>query len=151
MTVGETCKHKVVTIRASEQLGTAARLMREEHIGYLVVVEPAAQEGELVPIGVLSDRDIVVSVVARDADPRSLCVGDIMTRKPTVALMEDTLPDALHQMRRIGVRRLPVVGDYGWLRGLLSLDDVLIKMSEELHGATGAIRKEWIVEGAQRP
>ena len=151
MSVGQICKHKVVTIGAAEPLVTAARLMREEHIGYLVVVEPAAQEGEWVPIGVLSDRDIVVSVVARDADPRGLCVGDVMTRKPTVALMEDSLSDALNEMRRIGVRRLPVVGAYGWLRGLLSLDDVLIKMSDELKGAAGAIRREWSVERTERP
>lgn len=151
MSVGQICKHKVVTIRASEEIATAARLMREKHIGYLVVVEPAAQEGELVPIGVLSDRDIVVSVVAQNTDPRGLCVGDVMTRKPTVALIEDSLPDALNQMRRLGVRRLPVVGDYGWLRGLLSLDDVLVKMAGELEDAAGAIRREWIVEGAQRP
>jgi len=150
MNVGHVCQHKVVTTSPTEDLATAARLMREKHIGYLVVVEPGAQEG-FVPVGVLTDRDIVVSVVAADADPRALCVGDVMTRKPVTVLLEDTVPDALQEMRRIGVRRLPVVGPFGNLHGILSLDDILIRMAGDLDGAAGAIRKERAVESTSRP
>jgi len=151
MNVGQVCQHKVVTIGASDDLATAARLMREKHIGYLVVVEPAAQEGKFVPIGVLTDRDIVISVVATELAPRSVSVGDVMTRKPTVALQEDCVGDALQEMRRIGVRRLPVVGAYGHLHGVLSLDDVLLRMADDFGGAAGAIRTELARETAQRP
>jgi CBS domain-containing protein len=150
MNVGHVCQHKVVTIGPGEDLATAARLMREKHIGYLVVVEPGMQEG-LVPVGVLTDRDIVVSVVAVGADPSALCVGDVMTRKPVVVLLEDTVSDALQEMRRIGVRRLPVVGPYGNLHGILSLDDLLARLADDLDGAAGAIRKERTNESTRRP
>ena len=151
MNVGQICQRNVVTVSASEDLSTAARLMREKHIGYLIVVEPALQAGGLTPIGVLTDRDIVVEVVAQDADPRSLRVGDVMTPKPLVVLLEDSLPDALAQMQRIGVRRLPVVGAYGLLAGVLSLDDILKRMADDLHTATGAIIRERTIESALRP
>ncbi|MEP7245896.1 MAG: CBS domain-containing protein [Gammaproteobacteria bacterium] len=151
MNVGQICQRKVVTIGASDTLSAAAKLMRDKHIGYLVVVEPAVQAGELLPIGVLTDRDIVVSVVAKDGDPKTLLVGDVMTRKPTVALKQDCVGDAVQEMRRIGVRRLPIVGDYGNLHGLLSLDDILIDMANDLEGAAGAIREERIRDATRHP
>jgi CBS domain-containing protein len=137
-------------VRPTDDLSTAARLMREQHIGYLIVVEPSMQEAGFRPVGVLTDRDIVVSVVAKDADPRSLRVGDVMTQNPVTALTEDTLADALEQMKRIGVRRLPVVGDFGLLAGVLSLDDILTRMAEELSSATSAILRERALEAALR-
>lgn len=151
MNVGHVCEHRAVTVRATDDLVTAARLMREHHIGYLVVVEPAVREGEFAPVGVITDRDIVVSVVAREADPRSLLVGDVMTRKPCVVLLEDSIADALQQMNRIGVRRLPVVGAYGTLAGVLSLDDILTRLAGEMGSVAGALGKERTVEGALRP
>ncbi len=151
MNVGQVSQHNAVTVRATDDLVAAARVMRENHIGYLIVVEPAVQEGEFTPVGVITDRDIVVSVVAREADPRSLCVGDVMTRRPCVVLLEDSITDALQQMKRIGVRRLPVVGAYGQLAGVLSLDDILTRMAGDMESVAGAIGKERAVEGTLRP
>jgi CBS domain-containing protein len=138
-------------VKRTEDLATAARLMRENHIGYLVVVEPTLQEAGFIPVGVLTDRDIVVSVVAREADPRMLRVGDVMTQKPVTIMAEDSIADALGQMKRIGVRRLPVVGDCGILEGIVSLDDVLTAMARDLGSAADAITRERVVETAMRP
>jgi CBS domain-containing protein len=149
--VGQICQRDVVTARESDDLITAAALMRDKHIGYIVVVEPALREGAFTPVGVLTDRDIVVAVVAQGADPRSLRVGDVMTRKPVVALLEDSLTDALEQMRRIGVRRLPIAGSCGELAGLLSLDDILTSMAAEFSSAARAITTERVVESVRRP
>jgi len=140
----------VITVRPEEDLATAARLMREKHIGYLVVVEPTPQEGGFVPIGVLTDRDIVVSVVAPEIDPRTIRVGDAMTAKPVTVMAEDSVTDTLEQMKRIGVRRLPVVGDYGNLQGVVSLDDILAIMARDLGNLAGAINREISVETAVR-
>jgi signal-transduction protein with cAMP-binding, CBS, and nucleotidyltransferase domain len=85
MNVGQMCQREAVTVQASDDVVTAARLMREKHVGFLVVVEPAAQEGDVVPIGVITDRDIVISTIALGVDPKTLSVGDVMTCKPTVA------------------------------------------------------------------
>jgi CBS domain-containing protein len=148
--VGQICQRNVVTIWPSEDLRTAARLMREKHIGFLVVVELNAQ-GELTPTGVLTDRDIVVAVVAQDADPQELKVGDVMTRNPKTVLTEDCLADALSQMQSIGVRRLPVLGARAQLVGVLSLDDALTTMAEELSRAAGAIGRARSREASLRP
>jgi len=151
MNIGQICQRRVVTVSASDDLASAARLMREQHIGYLVVIEPAFQENGVRPVGVLTDRDIVVTVVAREADPRSLRVGDVMTQAPVTVLADDPVSDALEQMKRIGVRRLPVVTDGGILAGVVSLDDVVTKMAEDLGSAAGAIGRERALESVLRP
>jgi CBS domain-containing protein len=140
-----------VTVRRSDELIKAAQLMREKHIGYLVVVEPDVVDGSERPVGVLTDRDIVITVVARETDPRSLRVGDLMTEKPVTASTADSIDKALHDMRRVGVRRLPVVGPGGELVGILSLDDVLDALAGELQNVAGSIRNEQVIEGTLRP
>lgn len=152
MNVAKLCGRNVITIREFEELTAAARLMREKHIGYLVVVEPdLSGGGTLKPVGVLTDRDIVVTVVAREVDPRSLRVGDVMTRKPVVASESDSIEQALQHMRAIGVRRLPVVGSRGDLVGVLSLDDIIESLADVLQNVEGSIRSERRIEAALRP
>jgi CBS domain-containing protein len=151
MNVGDLCQKTLVTVRPYEELLSAARLMREKHVGYVVVVEPALAEGTFQPIGVLTDRDLVVSVLAREADARTLRVEDVMTRAPVVAQDDDSLPSALEQMRRIGVRRLPVVDDRNQLIGVLSLDDVIYSLVGQLQDVAGSIRSEQLVEHSLRP
>ena len=151
MKVLDICNRNVVTIRESEELTAAAQLMRQNHVGYLVVIEPKLGEEAVTPVGVITDRDIVVAVVARETDPRALKVGDVMTRQPVLARDEGTVPAALHHMREIGVRRLPVVDRGGRLVGVLSLDDVLDALAEELMDVARSIRHELKVESALRP
>ena len=144
------CKPNPVTARESDELTSAARLMRERHIGYLVVVEPQVSGG-VRPVGVLTDRDIVVGVIAKGADPRELRVADVMTRSPVTVEESCSVAVALREMRRIGVRRIPVIGALGQLRGVLSLDEVLDALAEELLGVVGSIRSELRMESALRP
>ena len=151
MDILKLCRRHVVTIRPFEELAAAARLMREQHVGFIVVVEPGFAEGWFLPVGVLTDRDIVVKVIAREVDARTLCVGDVMTRNPVVATATDPLPDVLRAMRRIGVRRMPVVGHRGQLIGVLSLDEVIDALSTELSDVAGSIRREQRAEQALEP
>lgn len=151
MDVASMCQRHVTTIRPSDELVTAAELMRTRHVGYLIVVEPSASDGRARPLGVLTDRDIVVSVVARHADPKSLRVGDVMTRDPVTARETDSMEAALSSMRRIGVRRVPVVDALGRLTGVLSLDDVIDAMAAQLGGVAASIRNEQRFEGIFRP
>lgn len=151
MNVGEVCERDVITIRPQDDVFAAAQLMREKHVGFLIVVEPAVADGTWRPVGVLTDRDIVITVVAREASPRALRVEDVMTRKPVTALADGSLDDALRDMRRVGVRRVPVVGARGELYGVISIDDVLAKLTEQLQHVAGAIRSEQRVERALRP
>jgi CBS domain-containing protein len=151
MNVGEICVRDVVTVGESDELARAAEVMRERHVGYLVVVGPNVGESGFMPVGVLTDRDIVVGVVAKNTDPKALRVSDLMTRQPTVVAETAPLGEALSKMRRIGIRRIPVVGRGGLLVGVLSLDDVLGSLSEELLDAVGSMRKEIKLEKALRP
>jgi len=151
MNVGEFCQRQPVTARPFDDLTVVAQLMREKHVGYIVIVEPAIRDGTFRPVGVLTDRDMVVAVIAREADARSLRASDVMTPEPVVAEAEESLGAALKKMRKVGVRRLPAVGRQGELIGVLSLDDIIDALVGELEDVTGAIRSEQLIEHAQRP
>jgi CBS domain-containing protein len=151
MNVGKLGKRNVVTVREYEDLTQAAQIMREKHIGYLIVVEPNLADDTLIPVGVLTDRDIVVSVVGKDINPRELRVGDVMTRQPVVIAEGKSISAALKEMRRIGVRRLPIVGTSGQLVGVVSLDDILDSVAGEMLEVAGSLRNEQLIESALRP
>lgn len=152
MNVGQICRRKPVTVGEREDLFTAARLMRNEHIGYVIVAapDPTVREASK-PVGVVTDRDIIVSVIARGADPAALTVGDVMSRQPLVAREDSSVAWAVRQMRRIGVRRLPVVDMDDHLVGVLSLDNILDALAGELLDVAGSIRNERRVESEMRP
>jgi CBS domain-containing protein len=152
MNVGQICRRNPATVNELDDLTTAARLMRNQHIGYVIVVKPdPAVKGEMKPVGVVTDRDIIVSVIACGADPQALRVGDVMTRQPLLAQETASVSWALRQMRRIGVRRLPVVDLGEHLVGVLSLDNVLDALAGELLNVAGSIRNERRIEGEMRP
>ena len=151
MNVGSICQGDVVTTRPGDDLCVAARLMRERHVGFLIVVEPTTSDADLKVIGVLTDRDIVVTVVAKEADARTLKVEDIMTRNPLLISDSCSLEVALRHMRDAGVRRVPVVGGRTQLVGVLSLDDVLDAFAGQLSDVAGAIRSEQHIERTARP
>jgi CBS domain-containing protein len=149
MNVGSICNRRVVTASPVLDIQAAAELMRQEHIGFLVVV-PEEPRGPQPPLGVLTDRDIVVAVVAKRADPASLKVGDVMSMQPVVAGESDAIDLALRTMRRAGVRRLPVVNGRGEVVGVLSLDDLLEFLAREIDSLSGAVRNSRQIEGATR-
>lgn len=130
MAVGELCKREVVVAERSMSVTEAARLMRTHHVGDLVVVEPAA--GRRQPVGIVTDRDIVIEVVAAGVNPEALKVGDIMGQEVATVRESEGLFEALRRMREKGVRRMPVVDSGGGLVGILTLDDLLGLLAEEL-------------------
>jgi CBS domain-containing protein len=151
MNITEIYQPNPVTIPAYETLTTAAQVMREKHIGYLIVVKPDLVDGSVKPVGVITDRDIVVAVVAKGEDPRTLTVGDVMTYEPVVAHHDENMPDILARMRRIGIRRIPVLGSREELLGVLALDDILTHLADELESIVGAIRGGQVIEHTLRP
>jgi CBS domain-containing protein len=140
MNVGQLCQRDVVTITAGASLTQAAQLMRAEHVGFLIVIKADGVGGHRRVIGVLSDRDIVTAVVAREADARVLTVGDVMTCSPLMTNAEYSIEAALRHMREQGVRRVPVLGAHGELVGVLSLDDVLEALAVDLSVLSATIR-----------
>ncbi|ABD69260.1 putative signal-transduction protein with CBS domains [Rhodoferax ferrireducens T118] len=140
LTTGEICTRNVSVAFKATTLPGAARLMRENHVGCLVVVDEV--EGKRIVVGLLTDRDIVTAVVASDLDPATLRVEDVMATDLVTAREDDSLIDLMHTMRRKGVRRIPVVGTQDELLGVVTLDDVLDVLAQELGLLVAAIDSE---------
>lgn len=144
MNAGELCNREVVFVYRNTPLIEAALLMREHHVGSLVVV--VDRLSERVPVGILTDRDIVVAVVAKELDPRTLTVGDVMTGELLMIREQDGISDVLRLMREKGVRRVPVLTHSGALAGILTLDDLLELAAEELGDFARTISRERVRE-----
>lgn len=148
MNVGEICSRVVVAAESSMPVQQAARLMRDRHIGALVVTEGAA--GERRAIGIVTDRDLVVQVVAADVDYRMLTVGDVMSERPAMLKETAGLFETIAQMRSGGVRRLVVVDANERLLGIVAMDDLIPVLAEELSALAQAIRVEQRREAQRR-
>jgi CBS domain-containing protein len=130
MHIGEICTVETIYCKRDETVQGAALLMRKHHVGDLVVIDQP--DGERVPVGIVTDRDIVVSVIALGLDPSSLLVGDIMTDDLLVTSEQDDVYATIERMRYRGIRRVPVVNSAGGLTGIVSADDLLEFLAEEM-------------------
>lgn len=140
MNIGEICCRTVAYVTEDMSLKQAANLMRTEHVGSLVVVREV-QTGRVVS-GMLTDRDIAVVAVARDFDPQTLRVADVMSEDVVTVHPVDSVYEVLATMRRKGVRRVPVVTNDGVLEGIVSMDDILEVVAEELQMIVQAMARE---------
>lgn len=141
MTIGELCNRDVVVTTQEETLEDAAKRMRMCHVGDLVVVEE--REGQRIPIGILTDRDIVLSVVALNAARiPTLVVGDVMSCELVTGHTRESVASALKRMQAHGVRRLPIVDEAGALIGIVTADDIIRFLSEELSDVVKLIGHE---------
>jgi CBS domain-containing protein len=127
MTVAKICNRNVHTAQATEKVVLAAARMADHNVGTLVVLDPAQR-----PIGILTDRDLALRVIAEERDAKTTIVREVMTAHPRVIEQEMPIEDALKTMRRLGVRRLPVVDAERRLVGLISADDVLTLLADEM-------------------
>jgi CBS domain-containing protein len=131
--LGKICIKPVVTASTQMTVDQAARAMRTKNVGALVVVNAGR------PVGMLTDRDVAVEVVARGLDPDTVRVGDVMNKKP-VTIREDLgILDAVKCFARTGVRRLPVVTKSGVLVGVITVDDLIMLLGNEMGHLAGAL------------
>lgn len=151
MKVRDFCSRTVAVIEPGASLREAALLMRDAHVGALVVTE--RKVGVTRPVGMITDRDIVVAVVAvPGARPEGIRVGDVMAAQPLVARDDQGLAETVKAMGEGGVRRLPVVSADGALFGIVTLDDVLRVLAGELGALAVALGRGREREaGARRP
>ena len=147
MKTGEVCNRTVIVVGRDTPLGEAAKLMREHHVGSLLVVEDT--DGRA-PVGVVTDRDMVVEVMAPGLDYRALTVGEIMGARLVTAREGDDCLDTLKAMRSYGVRRVPVVTASGELAGIVTIDDLLETVAGQLDDIVRAIGNEQSREAFQR-
>jgi CBS domain-containing protein len=131
MHIGEIATVETIYCKRDESVQGAALMMRKNHVGDLVVIEQV-ESGERIPVGIVTDRDIVVSVIALGLDPSSLQVGDIMTDDLLTTTEDDDVYATIERMRLRGIRRVPVVNAAGGLTGIVSADDLLEFLAEEM-------------------
>ena len=149
MKVRDFCSRTVAVIEPTASLREASLLMRDAHVGALVVTE--RKGGVTRPVGVITDRDIVVAVVAvPGARPEGIRVADVMSAEPRVVRDDAGLADAVKAMSEGGVRRLPVIAADGALFGVVTLDDVLRVLAAELGALALALGREREQEAHQR-
>ncbi|PSJ18121.1 CBS domain-containing protein [Nitrosomonas supralitoralis] len=149
MTIGEICNREVIVIQRNETIQEAAKLMRQFHVGAVIVIDKP--NGRAIPVGIVTDRDLIVEVMATELDETVITVGDIMSPDIfTVKESAETL-EAIELMRRKTSRRLPVVDDAGELVGILTLDDALQWLSEALLDLAKLVRYEQKKEVRHRP
>jgi CBS domain-containing protein len=148
MIVGEVCTREVVFIDRDASILEAARLMRQHHVGDVIVADD--RHGEWVPVGILTDRDIVVELLAREVDLNAVSIGDVMSLDLLTAEEDADLTETIKTMRSRGVRRVPVLNRGGGLVGILAADDLIELIAEQLSDVVGLIAAEQKRERAIR-
>lgn len=148
MPIGDICVREVVTATRETTIQQAAQLMRENHVGDLLVVEQRG--GVRTPVGIVTDRDIVVAVVAPGLDAAVLSVGDVMGRELETVQEDEGIFETLNQMRDAGIRRIPVVSDRNALVGIVSTDDIVQLLADEMTEVAKLISREQRREMATR-
>lgn len=137
---GLLCRREVVICSREDSVFEASLRMRDFHVGDVIVVD--GPEGRRVPVGILTDRDIAMRIVAAGRNPKRERVGDLMSTPLVTAREDELLDDILPRMRAHGIRRLVVVDDRRVLQGILTLDDLLELIGEELTGFAKLVRRE---------
>jgi CBS domain-containing protein len=148
MQAAELCNRQVVTASRDMSIPDAARLMRDRHVGSLVVTDTS--DGKPLPVGILTDRDIVIEIISRDIPLDQVTVGDIMTYALLKVTEDENIFDVAQRMRARGVRRVPVISRLGDLIGIIAADDILELLSEELSLLSKITMREAEQEKAKR-
>jgi CBS domain-containing protein len=148
MTVGEVCNRQVTVVSEDESIDVAVQLMRSHHVGDVVVVRQ--EPGERVPVGILTDRDIVIELLASGVAAAEVGIKDVMSSELIVAREQDSIFDTLKHMRTHGVRRIPVVNSDGELKGIFTLDDAVDLVCELLGDIVGTMKSGFNQERQRR-
>jgi CBS domain-containing protein len=127
MSLSDCIRNDVVTASPEDSVEDIAQLMDRRNVGSVIITRNER------PVGIVTDRDLVIRVTARDKDPKFTSISDIMTRDPLVIREEDSISDVMSCVREMKVRRLPVVDENECLVGIVSLDDVVSELVEEMN------------------
>lgn len=148
MPIGELAIRQVVVASRDTSVLEAAKLMRRYHVGDVVITDQVG--GRRVPVGIVTDRDLVLEVLAQEVDATKLSVGDIITGDLTTVRDYDGVFQTIQVMRAKGARRAPVVDSEGALVGIVSLDNFVELLAEELSELSKLISREQKQEAETR-
>ena len=149
MSVGRICSREVITVERDATIQQAVALLREHHVGDLVVVDSEYSDSK--PLGIITDRDIIIEIMAKEVPLDAVAVKDVMSDQLVTATDTDDLWEVLQRMRTVGVRRVPVVNASGTLVGILSTDDVIDLLAEGLSAVARLTSRQRAKEENLRP
>jgi CBS domain-containing protein len=130
MTVGNYCERNLALLTRDASLQEAAMMMRTHHVGQVTVIDKL--NGKNIPVGMVTDRDLVIEIMALDVDVEQISVGNIMSLELITACQDCSLSDTLDIMQRHGVRRLPVVDNNGALLGIINIEGILNILCQDM-------------------
>ena len=136
MLLRDVCTLEVICTGPHTSALEAARLMRHRHVGDVVIV---AEEGERAPLGIVTDRDLVVEVLAKGHDPATTTLASVMRTPVVIAKDSEDTSEVIERMRMHGVRRIPVVSDRGAVTGIVTFDDLLRRFVTDAGSLLGVI------------
>lgn len=139
MSIKNLAKHKVISVNLEMNVDEIAKIMKEHNIGNVVVVNEDNK-----PMGIITDRDIIIKVIADGINPAEIQAGYIMTSNILVLDEYTPIQQVLEMMSAKGVRRAPIINSYGILVGIISADDLAILIAEELETYGKLLRKQII-------
>ena len=140
MNIGEFCNREVIISNREDSVFEAAKLMRKYHVGDVVVIDQRSDVR--VPVGILTDRDIVIELVAREVDATEVTVGEAMSNELLTVTENEQLTDLVQKMQGKAVRRVPVVNANGALIGIVTADDLIDLIAEQLASLVGMVQRE---------
>ncbi|WP_394836445.1 CBS domain-containing protein [Pendulispora rubella] len=125
----------MITVSEHDSVAMAAAKLRDAHVGCVVVTRGTH------PVGIVTDRDLAVRVVAEGRDPWRTLVSDIVTYDPFVVAVTDGIETALRRMREHGVRRMPIVDESGGVVGMVTADDLVLLVGREISDLCDGIQR----------
>jgi len=143
MSLEKLTRRPVRAIRPTSTVTEAAREMVEFSVGALVITDPS----DGTPVGIITDRDLVV-LLAEGGDPGEVTIEKLVHSPVRTVSVKETLHDVTRRMHHYGVRRLPIVNEEGRLVGIVSLDDVLLLLGQEMGEVAGTIESGIVHEAA---
>ena len=139
MTIGKHCKHEVITAPRDTSVYKATQLMKQHNIGNIVVVDGNDRN---TPVGIFTDRDVAMKIVADEVDPRQLTIGDAISQDLLILQEHQHIQEAIDMMCAKKVRRAPIVGKDNKITGIVSVDDLILLFADELGSVAKLIRQQ---------
>jgi CBS domain-containing protein len=138
MSLETLCRREIACVDVKSKVIDATKLMEEKNVGSVVVIQND------MPVGIITDRDIVIRVVNKGLDAGKCAVADIMSLDLVTLKQETGLYDALEQIKESGggVRRYPIVDEHGTVKGIITLDDVIYLLGREMSDVSAIIETE---------
>jgi len=130
MTVSDYCERNIALLTRDASLQEAAMMMRIHHLGEVIVIDKL--NGKNIPVGVVTDRDLVIEIMALEVDVEQISVGNIMSLELITVRQDNNLSDTLDIMQQHGVRRLPVIDNSGSLLGVINIEVILKVLCQDL-------------------